>query len=57
MGANAEQLLLDALVLVGLCPGMPMTLDESSLTKDPAAATTIAHDLTLPKLKYSFNLI
>jgi hypothetical protein len=36
---------------------MPMALDESSLTKDPDAATTNAHDLTLPKLKYSFNLI
>ena len=45
-------------VLVGLRPGMPMTLDESSLTEDPAAATTTnAHDLTLPKLKYSFNLM
>ena len=43
---------------MGLRPGMPMTLDESSLTEDPAAATTtIAHDLTLPKLKYNFNLM
>ena len=49
--------MLDALVLVGLRPGMPMALDESSLTKDPDAATTNAHDLTVPKLKYSFNLI